>query len=365
MGESKFVKKMSQTEDSEELSPEHNVSLLSSPISSESTDASVHTNDSNDSNDSYSDKRNGDDEEDEHNDVSQDQKSIHRFYMTPNKNENKDVKPIRLKIVKSEKQFSVRSVEESTTTKPTQSSSSSCEKTNDLTTMTLAKKLTKKTPKSSARKSSFPRVALKLPAITAASSKSSVKNSKTPTLTKVTKKTQRKDTTKVSETPSKITLSTAAPVTYCIDQNGVPLIPIKYEKNEQIEAKDLDYNEWYAAKIVQVNNSKGKNRVKVHYTNWGTKHDRWFPIGSKDLRGLTVPVISRRTQQTINVNDGVIVNQLESYAGIVLESSPNGEPIVEYGDGVKTPHNPKQITVLSQKTAYKLTDDLVSRWSDT
>ena len=123
---------------------------------------------------------------------------------------------------------------------------------NDLTTMTLAKKLTKKTPKSSARKSSFPRVALKLPAITAASSKSSVKNSKTPTLKKVTKKTQRKDTTKVSETPSKITLSTAAPVTYCIDQNGVPLIPIKYEKNEQIEAKDLDYNEWYAAKIVQV-----------------------------------------------------------------------------------------------------------------
>lgn len=57
--------------------------------------------------------------------------------------------------------------------------------------------------------------------------------------------------------------------------------PLIFKKDTLLEAKDA-YNTWYPAKVLAVKDDK----ILVHFCNWSSRYDTWYPKTSDSLRAL-------------------------------------------------------------------------------
>ncbi|KAA3678609.1 uncharacterized protein DEA37_0003888 [Paragonimus westermani] len=66
-----------------------------------------------------------------------------------------------------------------------------------------------------------------------------------------------------------------------ISRNSLRRCSLDLQKDSLLEAKDA-YGTWYPAKVLDVKDDK----VHVHFCNWSSRYDTWYPINSDSLRAL-------------------------------------------------------------------------------
>ncbi|KAF7261743.1 hypothetical protein EG68_01380 [Paragonimus skrjabini miyazakii] len=110
-----------------------------------------------------------------------------------------------------------------------------------------------------------------------------------------------------------------------ISRNSLRRCPLDLQKDSLLEAKDA-YGTWYPAKVLDVKDDK----VHVHFCNWSSRYDTWYPVNSDSLRALKRVT----TQNSMNAKAPPQHEHLASQGRSPSSSSSNSTVQFELGNYV-------------------------------